>query len=404
MTRHPALFVALVTLLVALGSGSMDVYLPSMPSMVTALNTDAGLVQLTMSVFVLGYALSMLVYGPLTDRFGRRGVLIGGVMLYVAASIACTMATTIEMLIGFRLVQAVGACVGPVVGRAMVRDMHGVEGTTKIFAYVAAAMSLTPVLAPFLGGYLEIWFGWRANFVFMSALGTLVLIAALGIIRETHHTRDPATLRPRRIAGNYLFLATRRLFLGYALSQAVMFGGVFCFIVGSSFVLIDLVGARPEAFGALFASVAIVFGVGSLIASRLLHRLGVDRTALIGIGIFATGASTMLGLALAGILNEAAIIVPMMICACGTGLAQPVFTAGAVAHYPQMAGTAAALSGFFQMGTAASVGAILAHVENGTQFPMVLGIFTSSVLLASIFVTQIWRHRSESPAGAAVPS
>jgi len=162
---------ALLTALVALGPISTDLYLPSLPGLARDFGVAAADVQLTLSVFLIGLAVAQLIHGPLSDRFGRRPVLLTGLAIYVVASVACLLAPTIEVLIAVRFVQAVGACVGPVLARAIVRDVHGREGATRILAYMSAAMALAPAIGPIVGGFVEVWLGWRVNFLLLVAYG-----------------------------------------------------------------------------------------------------------------------------------------------------------------------------------------------------------------------------------------
>ena len=163
--------IILLTLLVAMGAISTDIYLPSLPSIAAEFSTDTASVQLTLSIFMIAFAVSQLVYGPLSDQFGRRPVLLGGMSLYLVASTGCAMADSIETLILARFLQALGACSGPVVARAIVRDVFGRERSAKVMAYMGTAMALAPVLGPIAGGFLQVWFGWQANFAVMAALG-----------------------------------------------------------------------------------------------------------------------------------------------------------------------------------------------------------------------------------------
>ncbi len=280
---RPALLVALVTAMIAMGSGSMDVYLPSLPSIARDLAAEPGQVQLTLGVFVLGYSFANLVYGPVADRFGRRPALLWGLTLYLAASLACVFADSIGQLIALRFVQALGACAGPVVGRATVRDLYGTQGAARMYSYIGMALTLSPVLAPIVGGFLEAHFGWRSNFVFMTGYGALVLGATGLLLHETNPTPDRTATRPRRVVRNYAQLLGEAEFMGYALTWAGTFAGIFAFVAGSSFVLIGIAHLAPETYGFVFASVSISFGVGSFGSARLGARWGIDGTIARGL-------------------------------------------------------------------------------------------------------------------------
>src|SRR6266446_10357734 len=197
MSRPNGLVVtALLTALVALGPMSTDLYLPSLPGLLRHFDADIAEVQLTLSVFLVGLAVGQLVYGPLSDRFGRRPVLLAGLILYVVASAICALAPGVPTLIAARLLQATGACAGPVVCRAVVRDVHGREGAARILSYMGAAMALAPTLGPILGGFLELWFGWRAAFAVMTLYGAAGLVIVALALPETNLAPDLHAARP----------------------------------------------------------------------------------------------------------------------------------------------------------------------------------------------------------------
>lgn len=364
----------LLTAMVALGPISTDMYLASLPILKTVFATDTARVQLTLSVFLAGFALGQLVYGPLSDRFGRRPVLAAGLGLYLAASIACTLAWSIEALIAARLVQAVGACAGPVLGRAVVRDVHGPTRAATVLSYMASAMALAPAIGPILGGYVTVALGWQANFVIMAAAGLALLAALALMLDETNRWRDPSATAPGRLLANYLGLLHSRVFVGYALTMALSYCAIFAFISGSSFVLIEVLGVGTEWFGYGFAAAVLGYMAGTLLAGRLTARLGIDRLILAGAVIGAAAAGVMAAAAWLGWASLATVVGPMAVAMVGIGLVMPNATAGAIAPFPRMAGTASALMGFMQMGLAAVLGGAIGHIHDGTARPMATGI------------------------------
>ena len=373
--------VVLLTELVALGPLSTDLYLPSLPHIARAFATDAGTVQLTLSVFMAGFALSQLVYGPLSDRFGRRPVLIGGVSLYLAASVACALAPSMAALIGFRLLQAVGACAGPVLARAVVRDVFGRTRAATVLAYLAMAMALAPAFGPILGGYLQVWFGWPAAFVALAAVAAVNLVATCVLLPETNRWRDPSATRPRRLLANYRSLAADRRYRGYVAVMALAFSGIFAFISGSSFVLIDGLGLSPAAFGVSFAAIVAGYIAGNFATARLSARLGIDRMIRLGHVALLAGGLSGGALALVGAHSVASVIAPMAVYMVGTGLVLPNAIAGAVGPYPTMAGAASALLGFVQMSLAAAVGVLVGQLSDGRPHGMALTIAALAVLV-----------------------
>lgn len=386
-------FIALVSALVATGAMSMDMYIPSFPGMAADLTAPAGDIQLTMSVFLFGFAASQLVYGPLSDRFGRRRVLIWGMVIYCLTSIACTFAVTVEMLIGLRLAQAFGACSGSVIGRAMVRDRYQLAEAARAFGYLGMAMMLTPILSPILGAWLEITFGWRSNFVVMAGFGVIILLVSMFLLAETNKTLDPEAFQIRRMASNYAMLLRNRRFMGYALSLSFAFAGVFAFVTGSPFVMIDMLAITPDLFAIWFGFVAGGYLVGSFVSTRLAPRLGVDRTIALGVTIYLSCALILIWLATLGHFDVWVICLPMIFLSCGNGLVIPNSQAGALSPFPRMAGAAAALMGCFSMAGAGLGGAAVAGFYNGTQFPMILATLLSAVALFLSFWFLVWRGR-----------
>lgn len=386
-------FIALVSALVATGAMSMDMYIPSFPGMAADLAAPAGDIQLTMSVFLFGFAVSQLVYGPLSDRFGRRRVLICGMVVYCLTSIACAFAVTVEMLIGLRLAQAFGACSGGVIGRAMVRDRYDLNEAAKAFGYLGMAMMLTPILSPILGAWLEIAFGWRSNFVFMAGFGVVILIVTIFLLAETNASPDPEAFQIKRIAVNYLTLLRSRRFMGYALSLTFAFAGAFAFVTGSPFVMIVLLAVTPDIFAILFGFVAGGFLLGSFASTRLTPRLGIDRAIAVGVTIYLSCAIILVWVAMLGRFDIWAICPAMVMLSFGNGLVIPNSQAGAMSPFPRMAGAAAALMGCFSMVGAGLGGAAVAGFYNGTQFPMVLTTLFSAVALFLCFWFFVWRGR-----------
>jgi DHA1 family bicyclomycin/chloramphenicol resistance-like MFS transporter len=363
-----------LTALVAYGPVSTDLYLPSLPAMQQALATDIAGVQMTLTAFVWGFALAQLVYGPLSDRFGRRPVLLVGLVLFLMASLVCVAATTIEGLIAGRFLQALGACAGPVLGRAVVRDLYGPLDAGRVLAYMGTAMALIPAAAPTLGGVLEVTFGWRANFVALTLFGVMVLALTWFGLPESHYERDDTATRPARIISNFATLLRHRGFLGSTLAVSAAFAGLFSFISGSPFVLIEVLGLPPDRFGFAFLVAVVGFMGGSYLSGRLVRRLGTPRLVTVGCGLCFVGGLSMALLAFSGVISLAAVLVPCGIYFAGAGLAIPVGFAAALAPFPRMAGAASSLLGFLQMGLGGLAGMAVGHFYDGSTWPMALAM------------------------------
>ena len=361
----------LLTLLVAMGPVSTDLYLPSLPGIAADLEASEGLAQLTIGLFIAGFAVMMLVCGPLADRFGRRPVLLGGMVLYTLASIACALATDIVLLLAARFVQALGACVGPVVGRAIVRDLYEPREAGRILGYMASAMALAPLIAPFIGGWLEVAFGWRANFWALAAYGGLLLAALALRLGETLRTPLSGALSPVRLLHNYLLIVRNRTFLGFMLCVSLSFGALFTWISNSAFVVIDHFGVAPERFGWVFGAVVVGYVGGAYGGSRAGMRFGLARATGIGSALCAAAGLGLLLTGWSGLGGLYAITAFMALSFFGAGLAIPQGTAGGLGPFPERAGSAAALLGFIQMMTGLVVNGLSSLWYDGTPRPMV---------------------------------
>lgn len=363
---RPSLRLAvLLTTLVALGPLSTDLYLPALPTLARVFASDAASVQLTLSVFLAGFACGQIVYGPLSDRFGRRPVMLGGLAIYCAASIACVLAQSIEMLIAARFVQALGACAGPVLGRAVVRDLWGATESARIIAYMGSAMAIAPLLGPTLGGFLTVLFGWQSNFVLLLLIAVVQFVAVARTLNESNAHRNPGATNPRQMFANFRRLLADRSYLGYLLTFSFSYSALFAFISASSFVLADRYGLTPQVYGICFGVVVAGYALGSLASGRLVRHRGSDYLLGRGAGLGAIAGLVMAVLEFSGVHSLTAILGPMFFCTVATGLVMPNAIARALAPYPEMAGSASAMMGFVQMTIAALVGIAVGHALSG---------------------------------------
>lgn len=374
-TPHSRLLFGLIIGLVAIGPLSTDLYLPSLPAIGRALEADVAATQLTLSVYMAAFALVQIVYGPLSDRFGRRPVVLGGIAIYVLASAACAFAQSIEALIAARALQAAGACAGVVLGRAIVRDVYGREGAARMLALVGSVMAFAPAAGPVLGGIVEVNFGWRWNFALLVALSAMLLaVLALRLV-ETNKQLDPKAFELARMRRNYATLLADRRYLGYALCVAFGYGGLFAFISGSSFVLIGDLGLAPDTYSYFFLACVVGYFTGAQLAAHLTLRLGIDRMLVLGaaiklLGGFGMLATTLSGFVSADLLGAGLLVAPMALYMVGMGMGMPNGQGGALGPYPQMAGVASALMGFLQMACAALVGIAFGHLHDGTPLAL----------------------------------
>ncbi|TFH87614.1 Bcr/CflA family efflux MFS transporter [Billgrantia azerbaijanica] len=372
--------VAVLAALTALGPLATDMYLPAMPAMADALGTGPDQVQLTLSLYMAGFALAQLVCGPVSDRVGRKPVLLAGFGLFLFASLLCALAPSIEVLLVGRFLQAFGGAAGPVLGRAAVRDIHGPLEAGRVLSYMASTMALAPALAPIVGAGLLLAFGWPSVFLLLAGYAAVMLPILAFLMPEPLPRERRQSTHPAVILRTFRQLLGQRAFVGHTLANATGFAGLFAFLSGSSFVLIEFMGLSPFQYGVGFTLIVAGFFSGSLVSGRYSHRLGRDRLLQLATLLCALAGSTMAGLALAGVYAPWAVIGPHIVFLVGFGILMPQSMAGALAPNPHCAGSASSLFGFLQMTIAALGGALVGQFHDGTSRTMAVAIALSGLL------------------------
>ncbi|NQW09639.1 MAG: multidrug effflux MFS transporter [Alphaproteobacteria bacterium] len=350
----------------ATGPLALNIFVPSMPGLVGTFDTDYATVQLGLTLYLISIAFAQLVYGPASDRFGRRPALLVGLAIYAGASALCALAWSIESLIAGRMLQAIGGCAGMVLGRAIVRDVYERDRAAGAIAVITMAMAVAPAVAPALGGYLDSAFGWRASFAVPALVGLMVLASASWRLTETNLTPIPS-IDVMAMLRNYGSLLKSRAFLGYAGNTACSVGAFFSFLAGAPYVLIEILDRGPEEYGFYFVLISVGYMGGNFAASRLSTRFGVDRLIPVGVGVSMLGAITGVGCVIAGIVTPASVFLPMGLVAIGNGLSQPNGIAAAISVNPRIAGAASGLMGFGQMLAGAAFTQIVGFFQNETD-------------------------------------
>ncbi len=370
LRRDTLALTALLAMLTAVGPISVDMYLPSLPDIGRALDASVPQVQLTLSGFLLCFAVGQIIYGPLSDHIGRRPVLQTALAIYVAASIGCALTVSIEMLTFLRGVQAVGVAAAPVLARAIVRDLYAGARAGREMSRMGAIMALAPAVAPSLGGLLQILFGWQANFYLMAVFGFGALVVISLKLPETLDQPKTGVMSFSSVLRGFGEFLRHRGFLSYLAILSAGYGGLFAWISGSSFVLQELYGQSALEFGLTFAATTLGFLCGTLIAAKLVGRLGIDVTIMWGGVALAAGGLIMLLAVAAGLRSPLWIALPFALYLVGLGLSFPQSIAGALTPFPQRAGAASSVLGFVQQVVASAIGIAVGHSLGGSALPL----------------------------------
>lgn len=382
---------------------STDLYLASLPGLRRDFGIGVSEAQLTLSAFVVAFAVSQLVHGPLSDRYGRRPVLLAGLVIYFVASVAAIFAPSIGWLVAARALQAVGACAGAVVGRAIVRDIYGVAGSARMLAVITAGMSLAPIFGPMLGSALEVAFGWRGAFAALSAVGGLLLAAVAARLAESNRHPDPRATEVAGLLARYRAILADRRFLGCTGVVAFTYAGIFSFVSGSSFVLIEVLGVPPRDFGFVYGATVVGYVSTNLVVARVALRAGIDRLLVVGTALAVAGGAAMAVLAYARVESVAAFVAPMFVFFMGAGFNMPAAMAGAIGPFPKMAGAASALLGFGQMTIGGLAGFAVGRLHDGTTLPASIAVAVAALAAAGSFYALARPGRAARAASAARP-
>ena len=387
-----------LALLTALGPLSTDIYLPSLPAIATGLGASTGQAQMTLSAFLLGFAAGQFFYGPVSDRVGRKPVLLFGLGLFTLASLICALSPNIETLIGARFLQALGAS-GPIVlGRAIVRDFYEGARAGRELSRMGTIMGVVPALAPILGGLIAQFSHWRMSFGVMILCGAALAATVLLRLPESIRRKSEAPVSFRSILRGFRVLLGHPGYRTYVGLSMLTYGGLFAFISGSSFVLQKIYGLDELSFAFSFTFVVVGFMSGTFLAQHLVGRRGLDGTIQLGVMCLAVGGATMLTLVLLGVPSSLSISAPMAIYGIGVGLTMPQSMASALMPFPERAGAASSLLGICQMTFAAIVGIALGRNLDASAIPLPATIAATGMLALVLFLMTS-RAREHQPKG-----
>ncbi|MBN8890519.1 MAG: multidrug effflux MFS transporter [Rhodospirillales bacterium] len=381
---------AVLSALIGCASISTDFYLPAMPTMGHVLGAGAGAVEWTISGYLIGFSFGQLLWGPIGDRFGRRLPVAIGLALFVAGSAGCALSGTIWAVIGWRVVQAIGAAAGVVLGRAMVRDLYEGHRAAQMMSTLITIMAIAPLLGPIIGGQVLVLAGWRAIFWTLVVIG-LAMLAALWTLPETLPPERRSAMPLSRAVAQYGRLLHDRRLLGYAGAGGFFYGAMFAYIAGTPFAYIAYHHLDAQAYGFLFAAGILGIMATNSINARLVPRFGGDRLLQWGAGFAAFTGIILAVTARTGWFGLWGLAVPLFLFVAMTGFIVANSVAGALADFPTRAGAVSALVGSMQYGSGIFSSALVGFFADGTPWPMgwviaVAGI--GSFLCARLIVTR----------------
>ncbi|MGI9277903.1 MAG: Bcr/CflA family multidrug efflux MFS transporter [Endozoicomonas sp.] len=364
------LFILTLGALTMLGPMAIDLYLPALPAIARDMGEPLSRIQFTLSAYTIGFALGQLIYGPLSDRFGRQKIMLPGILAYIITNILAAMCTTGTQLIIVRVLQAMAGAAVMVTIPAMVRDLFPRQESAKVLSSVLMVMTVAPLIAPILGGQLLKYWGWESLFIFLALLATLAMALAMLRVPETLPKEHRLVIPFRQLGTTYLGVLKNREAMGCILCHAFFFGGMFAFIAGSPFVYIELYGVEPESYGLLFGVNILAMATMNMINMRLIGRMELFGILRIGSFLAATAAMIMLLNAKTGMGGLVGIMIPVVLYVGCIGLTGPNSNALALSHFPKSAGTANAMAGALRFGIGGATTAMVGALHDGTALPM----------------------------------
>lgn len=379
-TQRGVPLMALISIGLMMQSAATDTYVGALPSLSQYFGAGMTTVQLTLSFFLLGFAVGQLIVGPISDRFGRRPALLLGMILFLLGSLGCAIAPTIWVLIVARFFQAIGCCTGFIIARAVLRDVYEPAEGMRMMVKASFWLSLAPLFGPIVGGYLDAWFGWRAIFLMHAALAIGIFGSAFYSLPETNVYKNPHATRISDLAANMKFILKQRAFWAFGLPGGLSFGTIFVYIAGASTVWVNILGLPASRFGYAFCVGAFGYMCGTVLAQRLMRRYHEGVVFRIGTAISLGASLLFIGTALAGVFHWSILVLVMYLTICAHGMNSPLSQAGAVKPFPELAGTAASLSGCLYMASASIIGIVVGMTYNGTVYPLALIALTMSAV------------------------
>ena len=368
----------------ALGPAGMQILLPAVPVIKETFEVSNDIAQLTLSLSMLAIAFGTLVYGPLSDKYGRRPIMFVGIAITIIGSIFCWLADSITWLIVGRFIQAFGGAVGLVLARAIVRDVYGAEEAARVIATLVMVMVVVPMLSPALGGELLARFGWESAFVVVAIASVIIFVFLIPGLPET--LNDPVSFEGiGSMLKTFLSLFESRAFCGYAFCVTFVSVVFFSFISAAPEIMVSVLNRPPTEYGYYFIMIPAGFMTGNYVARHFGRKMSIDKMIRIGATATVIGISFAIALQLAGIHDPLALFAPIAIATFGNGITLPNAQAAAINEFPQYAGSASGLTGFLQMSVSAIAAQLVALIFNGTVYPLLFLMLAAAILSLFLF-------------------
>ncbi len=367
-------------LLTAIGPFSIDMYLPAFPDIARDLDTTIAKVMLSLSSFFIGISVGQLIYGPMLERFGRKKPLYAGLIIYLLASIGCVLATSVDALIFFRLLQALGGCAGMVAARAIVRDLFEVKDIAKIFSMLMLVVAVSPIVAPTAGGYITATFGWHSVFIALIIISILIIAGVYFLLPNSKEADPGFSLKPSAILKNFASISRHPQFYTYALTGSIANAGLYAYISGSPFVFMELFKVSEKQYGWIFAMIAVGIISASQVNNFVLKRSSSEKIVRVAVMFQTIIGITLASLSILGISNLFLTIVLIFSYLACQGFIFPNASALCLSPFGHTAGSASALMGAIQMGIGAATSAMVSVFQNNSSLTMTATMASCSIL------------------------
>ncbi len=369
---------------------ALDAFLPAVNDAAVDLNTTIGQIMMSWGILSIGSGIGQIIHGPLSDRFGRKPIIIGSLITYFLTSILSILVESLGPFYVLRFVQGFAMAATMILMRAVVRDLYSVRKGAKIFANLFVILAAVPVIAPIISGHLTTWFGWESIFIMMASISGIVLLIIVFFLEESLLRKDVQALNLNKLKSNFIEIISERNFITFLLIGVGAYIGLFAILTGIAPVMVGMLNQTAENFGYQFGAIMTGHLIAATFTGKLIEKFGIRKLLLIGISISLVGGISLFGIVISNQITVISILLPSTVYLVGFALTIPGMTAGALSNFQHMAGRATSLLGFIQQGTGAIVAVTLSFVADGSNaMPVALVLVVGSLFAFIAFVTKI---------------